>query len=319
MSLAVLMSAAWLTLVGTVIVLLVVVAIRLTRWPVLPASLPGDVAALLQTTRRRALLALVVAAAVSAVLIGINAARADLNGLPLMIAAPLGATGGLLTYTAAQPRPLDVDPQRPRVASLQRRTPLAVLGWFDRAGLAILTVASLGLFTFTGVTASPDEFGRYRMIQFGPTWWSEAAAPYAGWFYAVPAMLATLLLLAATWLTLRRTGTMPALPRPEMAGVDEAWRRSIGGIVAAVAATGLMVQLGGAASFSGISMGNALIPGLAVGWEVTSAAMLLAGSILLVLSVVTATLALVRAIRLPRRVRELCGVEPTSLRPVLAP
>lgn len=316
MSVSVLMSAAWFTLVGTIVVLLVLLLIRRPVWLV---SLPDDVTALLRTTRRRALIALGVATAVSVMLLGLHVAAPGLNGLSFMLAAPMGATAGLLTYTATQPRAIHVAPRQPRVASLDRRTPMAMLGGFDRVALAVLAVASLGFFAFTGATSSPDESGRYRMIQFGPTWWTESAGPYAGWFYAVPAILATLMLLAATWLTLRRIGSTPSLPRPTMSDVDRAWRRTIAGIVAGVAMVGLMAQLGGAAFSSGLAMENALVPGLAVGWELTAVAMVLAGVFLLPLSVVVATVALVRAIRLPRRVREMCGTDPAGLSPVLAP
>ncbi|MFV0258828.1 MAG: hypothetical protein ACK5PP_10320 [Acidimicrobiales bacterium] len=271
------------------------------RSPVASEPSPVVVRSLLAAAKRRALLAVAAVAASTVALVFAAASLPSLVGLPVALVPALGGAVGLLSYAATPPRAATLEPGVHREASLVRRTPLSFLpprGALAVAALVALQMACLG---FTGATSSVDEQGRYRLIGFQVAERSSAAGPYAGWFYAVPLLVVTGVLVGATFLALRRVSTTPALPQREFADADAGWRRSTSRIILAISTAALLVQFAGVATFSGGAMLSAAFDGVAVGWKIAGIGLLAGGLVMLVGAVVVMTLAVLWACTLPVR------------------
>lgn len=180
-----------------------------------------------------------------------------LLGIPLAVAPALAGTAGLLLY-AAFPSPKDPDScGTTRSASLDPRGPLSFTTRWHIGGLSTIVVITLGLLVTTGMTASKDDLGLSRQISFGDAMHSSGAGPYPGWFYAVPLIIATLLLGVATIIALRRIATTPSLPGQELEHEDHAWRSLVTRIVMLLSGSTALMQTGGIALFAASAIRSA--------------------------------------------------------------
>lgn len=276
-----------------------------------PADLPGRLRPVVAAARRRAFTAVGFALVVFFAGAAGGLLLPSLLGLPLVVAAPTAAAMGLLLYAATPPRAVHIEAGQPRSAALERRTWLSVIPrrWLHM----FLTVVGLflALVLFCGVTASTDEYGLSRTISFVQPDRSSTGGPYPGWYYGIPALIALALLVAATIIALHRIGSTAAFPRLEDSASDAHWRRSSAAVVLALSAGAGLFTAGGVALMAGVIMSNtARSAGAPVGWIVTGVGLTGAGALLLVLSVVSVTLAALTAftigeklVRTPERVR----------------
>lgn len=262
--------------------------------PAVPA-----VTALLAAARRRAVTAVAVCAVVVLALAAISAALPGLVGLPLALAPACAAAAALLLYSATPPHVPAPEADLIRDASLVRRTPLSFV---SRAGATLIGLAAIGqaaFLLFTGVTSSRDESGRYRVIEFSTADAAASSGPYPGWFYALPLLAVTGILVAATVLALWRISSTPALGTRALIEVDDGWRRASNRIVVAVSGSALLLQFGGVALQAGLAIRRASVEGLSGQWGAFGAVAAAAGGIMLIGSVVAVTRSLLIALALP--------------------
>lgn len=250
-------------------------------------ELPGEVRELLRATRRRVLVAVGSALVVFAGICASGLALPGLLGLPLALAPSLSAAAALWLYSAAPPRSVPVGGQQRREASLVRRGPSAHVSVPTWSVLGLLVSAQVALVVFAGVTSTPDGQGRHRMIGFRVEEFASSSGPYPGWFYGVPLVVATAVLAAAATTAFWRVSTTPVIPGAALATLDRRWRTVSTRVLAAVAASALLLQLGG----TGVVAGNAirmahLGPAVPTAWSVTSWVFVLGGLVLVVASVV---------------------------------
>lgn len=261
---------AGIALVGyvlCVVVLVTVVWLIARRRPHRAEPLAPAVQSLLDAARRRAVIAVLFSGIVIVALFVAGYFLSSLVGLPVALAPALGGAAGLLLYSATPPRVIAVESGAAREASLIPRTPLSFVPSLGASLATIAVIVQVAFLIFTGVTSSPDESGRYRTIAFETADSASASSPYAGWFYGVPLLATTAILVAATFLALWRVSSTPALPQHELADVDAGWRRATNRIIIAISGAALLLQFGGVAIQSGLAIRNAHIEGVAAGWD----------------------------------------------------
>lgn len=290
---------ATLVLLLSAMVATVVVWSVVRRPPPDPVGSRAEVRILVRAARRRAGAAVAVSGVLCAALLIATPLMPRLLGLPALLAAPLAATAGLVVYSAIPPRVVPVAETSERYASLARRTPTTYVWRPGAVTVLALVVAQIGFLLFTGVTSRADEVGRYRQIGFDSGAQGSAAGPYAGWFYAVPLLAATVLLAAATLIAIRRVSSTPALPWADLEDIDTAWRRASTRVIIAISAASVLFQFGGVAVFSGGAIRRAYFDGVAPGWKPAGVGMETAGFLLILASVVALALAAIWAAALP--------------------
>lgn len=262
-------------------------------------SLAPPVQVLLGAARRRAVIAVLFAGVVIFALFVAGYLLNSLVGLPVAIAPALGGSAGLLLYSATPPRVVAVESDAARDASLTPRTPLSFVPALGASLLAVVVIVQLAFFIFTGVTSSPDESGRSRVIRFQTADLAAASSPYAGWWYGIPLLVTTVILVSATFLALWRVSSTPALPQRELAEVDAGWRRATNRILLAIAGAAVLLQFGGAAVQSGLAIRNAYFDGVPPGWETLGQVFEGAGLVMMIGSIAGLTLAALWAFTLP--------------------
>lgn len=293
---------AGIALVGyivCVVAVVVVVWLIVRRRPRRTEALGPPVQSLLDAARRRAVIAVLFSGVVIVALFVVAYFLRDLAGLPLVLAPALGGAAGLLLYSATPPRVVAVESDAAREASLTPRTPLSFVPPLGAGLVAVAMIAQIVFLIFTGTTSSPDESGRYRMIAFQTADFATANSPYAGWFYAVPLLLTTVILVAATLLALWRVSSTPALPQRELADVDAGWRRATNRIIVAISGAALLLQFGGVAIQSGLSIRNAYFDGVPTGWDTIGQIFEGGGLAMMIGSIASLTLAALWALNLP--------------------
>jgi len=293
---------AGIALVGYVLCVVAVVAIVwliVRRRPQRGEPLAPPVRSLLDAARRRAVIAFVFSGVVIVALFVAGYFLNALVGLPVVLAPALGGAAGLLLYSATPPRVVVVESDAAREASLTRRTPLSFLPTLGASLLAVVVIVQIVFLIFTGVTSSPDESGRYRMIAFQTADSGSASGPYAGWFYGVPLLVTTVILVATTLLALWRVSSTPALPQRELAEVDAGWRRATNRIIVAISGAALLLQFGEVAVQSGLAIRNAYFDGVPTGWDTIGQVFEGAGLAMMIGSIAGLTLAALWAFTLP--------------------
>jgi hypothetical protein len=250
---------------------------------------------LLRAARRRVVLAVLFSGLVILTLVAAACFLRPSLGLPLALAPALAVSAGLLLYSATPPHVEVVDSGAGRQASLTPRTPLSFVSPLGAAFLAVAVILQTLFLVFSGVTSSPDDSGRHRLIAFETADAASASSPYAGWFYGVPLLLATIVLLGATFLALWRVSSTPALPHRGLANVDAGWRRATGRIILAISGSALLVQFGASALQSGLAMRSAYLDGVASGWDTAGLILTMFGLAMMVGSIVAVTLAVLWA------------------------
>lgn len=304
---------AGVALVGyvlAVVLAVVVVWVIARRRPRHREALAAPVRGLLVAARRRAALAVVSAAVAIVAAFIASSSLPALLGIPFMLSPAVGATAGLLLYAAIPPRVATVEADGVRDALLTPRTPVSYLSRAGAILLSTLVGAQVAFVVFTGLTSSPDDAGRYRAIAFQVGDVGYVNTPYAGWFYGIPLLIATAILTAATFVALWRVSSTPALPHADLADVDAGWRRATNRIIVAISAGAVMLQFGGVAVQSGLTLRSAAYSAELSAWNSAGVLVAWGGVVLLVGSVVALTLALLWAVTLTdlaarRRPREL--------------
>lgn len=186
-------------------------------------------------------------------------------GLGYALAGSVGAIAGLLAY-ALWPRSSWHTPGNGHfVADLSPRTPTS----FARQWVFLLPLASaialIAGLLWTGVYSATDEQGLHRVFQRrGLSGWSvengqvadlqynlSSSAPFPGWYYGVPVIVCTILLIATVYWSLQRVA---GVARPADIGLfksDDALRASRTIFVMAAAGAALALQIAGLAAVTG--------------------------------------------------------------------
>ena len=222
-------------------------------------------------------------------------------GLPLALTAGLSASGGLLLYSALPAARQQTGRQQ---TGRQQTTKQAGTGgsgavlsrnprtFASRWALVLPVVVLLVYIAFivaAGVTSSPDELGRYRMLRLENADVSAAASPYPGWFYGLPLLVVAVLMAGSALLALVRVSRSPSLPDPRMAALDRRWREISIRVLLRITTGALLGYLGGIALVAGQAMANAgksffSVQGWGIATAVVGAALALAGVVLLVMA-----------------------------------
>lgn len=291
------MIAIAVTLCGLAAVVVVIVWLAVRR----PETSHADtvVAGMMRAARRRSVVAVGFALVLLFAGFVVALAVPEWLGLTAAIAPAVAGAGGLALY-AATPPPQDREVQTRYSASLQPRGPWNIASRTALASLGVGFLLLLGLLTFTGVTSTVDDRGLYRAITFTTGAYSSTSTPYPGWFYAVPLMVVTVLLVAAVWVALWRIATTASLPGAGLEDVDRLWRVKSAQIIVGIAFAAISLQLGAVAALAGATMGNAQFqPGVPVGWQVVATCLFVLGIVAMLVSIASLTLAVVRAFTLP--------------------
>lgn len=187
----------------------------------------ADVALVYQSEAWASQAALAVGCGVAVLMWAWGTWRTQGYGPPISLAGSLGAVVGLAAY-AVMPRKLwTSDPSTGAVADLTPRRPTS----FARQWVFVLpTVAALILalgLLLTGLYSATDENGLHRVfqrrnlvgcgvtngqvidIQYNLT----STGPFPGWYYGVPVLISTVLMILAVYWSLSRTAAAPALRR----------------------------------------------------------------------------------------------------------
>ena len=206
-----------------------------------------------------------VAALVFAIVMFLALFRASIGltgqvGLPLALTAGLSASGGLLLFSAL-PAAKAPASQQPRgtvtgLAQPSRKARMLTSRWSFAVPIVGL-LAYTALIVAAGLTSSPDELGRHRVLRLVNADASSAATPYPGWFYGVPLLVVAVLLAGSALLALARISRNPSLPDPRMAVLDSRWRRVSTRVLLRITTGILLGYLGGTALVAGQAMANA--------------------------------------------------------------
>lgn len=224
-----------------------------------PRRFPPGASSALRSAGTRGLIA---CGASLAALIGLLAwAAVDTANQPLALAlAPLLSVSiGIGCYTLLRPATGTLDEAQPRSASLAQRT------WWAQAPRPVMValvgswLATIATLVITGLTTTMDEFGNpvFQAESLTYPQLVSTSGPYPGWGYGVPLLAALGLLIAATWLALRRISSTAALPAAEFARADAAWRRGSAEVVVLIALAGAGSTLSGVLAVTGLAVGGA--------------------------------------------------------------
>jgi hypothetical protein len=267
-----------------------------------PADLPARLAPVIAAARRRALIAVACALVVFLAVAIAGLSLPGLLGWPIAIAPLVAAAAGMLLYAATPPRDVEVPADRPRTASLSRRSwRTSIPRRWLLAGVEIGAVF-VAVIVFCGITASTDDQGRSRAIRFESAMASSESSPYPGWFYGIPALLGLALLITATIVALQRIGAVAAFPDPDDTDADARWRGQSASVVLKLAVGAALFSLGGVTLIGGSAMGSAVLDSTPIVWSVLGSVLLCAGVLFLVLSIVSVTLAALTAFTIGERI-----------------
>ncbi|MPV49233.1 hypothetical protein GCG21_04285 [Pseudactinotalea sp. HY160] len=283
---------------GVVAVLMVVVIWAEARRQE-PVRVDGRVLIALRAARRRSRASIGLALVLLSAGIATALLVPEWLGIGAALAPAVAGVGGLVLYAATPPPQHDYEPTR-YAASLSPRTPWNVAPSAALVALGVAFLLQFVLLVFAGATSSADEQGRFRAITFSSDSNSSTATPYPGWFYTAPLLVATVLLALAIWIALRRVATTASLPGEGLEDRDTMWRLRSAQIIVGLASAVTGLQLGGTALMTGTAISNALLqPGVPIGWQVLATGLTVLGFVSLLLSIVTLTLAALRAFALP--------------------
>ena len=234
---------------------------------------PGHVSAPAPTPVRRALRA-EAAAASAGLAAGLGAAAIVClvggwwpqgYGLPYALAGSIGAVAGLLVHTLL-PRPSWPASGDGRVvAELSPRGPTS----FARQWVFVLPLASscvlvLGML-LAGLASATDENGLHRVFQRrGLSGWGvedggvvdvqygvSSSGPFPGWYYGVPVLVGTILLVAVVYWSLRRVAHAPRPASADLFPGDTVLRSLRTQFVMAASSSALAFQIAGLSAITG--------------------------------------------------------------------
>ncbi|MHA7262366.1 hypothetical protein ACX80W_04075 [Arthrobacter sp. TMN-37] len=186
-------------------------------------------------------------------------------GLPSALAPGVGALTGLLAFTLT-PRPSgSLRPRRVATADLVPRSATS----FARQWVFILPLvaasALLAGLLFTGLYSATDENGLHRVFQRRSLsgWGVESgqivdvqynlssSGPFPGWYYGLPVMVCTVLLIAAVYGCLRRVATAPGPATPGLFATDTNLRTTQTRFIMTSSSAALGFQLAGLSAVTG--------------------------------------------------------------------
>lgn len=244
--------------------------LQATRSPAVAAGAlaAGDAAVAHQMFRKQArasTAALALAFIVTAGMLAWGFAEASLLGLPCALAGTVAALAGILLL-ALQPRPQwPVD--RPRFTAAElvpRRATSFAAQWVFILPL-VSSLALLAGLIATGLYSATDGNGLHRVYQYRTLsgWGVEAGqvvdvqyniaatSPFPGWYYGLPIMVCTLMLIGAVYWSLRETALAPRPMRTALFAVDTRLRTLRTRLIMALSAAALGFQVAGLAAITG--------------------------------------------------------------------
>lgn len=262
-----------------------VCAVALLAALLLPRATPRRRSAGARDRRLRAvqvtlIVALVAAAGTAVLAASLDDAHPEWLGVPIGIGPGLAASVGL-AIVAATPA-LRARPDTLRSATLAPRTAWSIGTRWHYLAPALAAGLLAVVLVATGMTASADESGLPRAFSTVRSDGGSTASPYPGWFYAVPLLVATALLLLTTVLAMRRIARLPALAGADH-GADRAWRRAVTAAISRLATAALLAYLGG----------TLLVTGSAIRSAGSGTALELLGSAIVVIALLAAAMACV--------------------------
>ena len=224
-----------------------------------------DVVLVYQSEARASLAALVLGCGVTVLMCAWGTWWPQGYGLPVSIAGGVGAVVGLVAY-GVYPRKLwTSDLSAGAIADLNPRRPMS----FARQWVFVLpTVAAiiLGLgLLLTGLYSSTDENGLHRVFQRrSPAGWGvengqvvdiqynlSSTGPFPGWYYGVPVMICTVLMILAVFWSLSRTAAAPRPQSAELFRADTALREMRTTFIMAASSSALAFQIAGLSAITG--------------------------------------------------------------------
>ena len=214
---------------------------------------------------RAAVAALIVGSGVAGLLIAVGGGWSQGYGLPYALAGSVGAISGLATHTLL-PRPSwPTAGDSPVVAELSPRGPTS----FARQWVFVLPAAAAcalvaGLL-LAGLFSATDENGLHRVFQRRSlSGWSieggrvvdvqyglSSSGPFPGWYYGVPVLIATVVLVAAVYWSLFRAARAARPASQDLFAADTALRALRTRFIMAASSAALAFQIAGLAAISG--------------------------------------------------------------------
>ena len=242
---------------------LIVLALRRVPGPA-PAQPepPIDVLRRAASASRRRILIAALAGAGAAVL----CAAADTvvpysYGLPFLLAPAFFAIGTVVALTViGVPAPAR---DAPREVDLVARGPLRLGPRWSYVAPAAAALAAIAFAIVAGLTSSPTQDGHWRGFTLLVANGSSTSSPYPGWYYGIPLMIVTALLLAATCAALVRFSSAPLRGTPGDREFAILVRRRLTRFVLLAATGSILVYLGSALTVAGMAVSTASAPNLA--------------------------------------------------------
>lgn len=235
-------------------------------------SLEDDrlIASMYRREARASLIALALGCGVAMLMCMVGFWWARGYGLPLALAGSAGTLAGLLAYSL-YPRPT-WNPAAPgrAVADLEPRGATSFARqWVFVLPLASATTLLLGLL-LAGIFSSTDEKGLHRAFQRRSlSGWAvengqvtdlqynlSSTSPFPGWYYGVPIMIGTILVISIVFWSLRRIATAPRPPSAELFGADTYLRSLRTAFVMAASSSALAFHIAGLAAVTGSVLGS---------------------------------------------------------------
>ena len=186
-------------------------------------------------------------------------------GLPISLAGSVGAVVGLVAH-AAYPRKLWAsDPSAGAVADLTPRRPMSFARqWVFVLPAVAASILALGLL-LTGLYSATDENGLHRVFQRRSLvgWGVEngqvidvqynlsSTGPFPGWYYGVPIMICSVLMVLAVYWSLSRTAAAPRPPSAELFRADTALREMRTTFIMSASSSALAFQIAGLSAVTG--------------------------------------------------------------------
>lgn len=223
------------------------------------------VIAVFRGERLAALVSLIVGVAVAAMLGLIGSWWPRGYGLPYALAGSAAAVLGLLTYTLYPRRSWSPGPGGRTIAELMPRVPTV----FARQWVFLLPLVSavaliLGLL-LTGLYSSTDEKGLHRAFQRRSLsgWGVEngqvvdvqynlsSTGPFPGWYYGIPVMVGTILLIGVVYWSLRRIAQAARPASADLFDADTSLRSLQITFVMTASSAALAFQVAGLAAITG--------------------------------------------------------------------
>lgn len=187
-------------------------------------------------------------------------------GLPFALAGGAGTVVGLLAYSL-WPRPAwTAEVGTPVVAELEPRG----VTTFARERVFVLPLTAaimlvLGLL-LAGIYSATDEHGLHRVFQRRSlSGWAvengqvsdvqyniSSSGPFPGWYYGVPMIIGTALMICVVYWSLRRIAAAPRPPSADLFDLDRSLRSLATTFVMAASSSALAFQIAGLGIITGI-------------------------------------------------------------------